>query len=688
MTEAAQLPLMKAVPVRFSAPEREVFRYREEPPIVDWAEEYIHVPFGKGGPYRREFAPMMAVKGGPFEAALYPYLRRMYLAMNPQSSKTLCGQIITAHRMFHRPSRSLNIMDALDASGKMSTHYVQPLFRGSPKLRYLLPEDRDAKSKKSITFRNGHIYDLTWWGRAQTFPYELVVGDEIKDWGTGGEEIAYKRLVQYPHTGLAVMVSSIKDELGNWRNLRNCMQLRMLFVTCLHCGVQQVPVWGAEDTEDQDTPGIKFNKEIDEPGRIEAETLARYRCANPECDGPLWDEDDFNRVMVNAIDDGEWHPVTKAALGYFENEEGKIELDQDRWNDPFPEIDPDPHPRPVTIGFLQPMACTSPEVNMSTMVAQFLTATRTQDPVEKKRLLNIFMLEQRNRPWQEKAKPIFEPEKLLEGLKDNRPAELVPAEALCLVLGADVQGDGIWYELRAVLDPIDLTSALVAYGFLMRGVYFAEKDENAPWAAALAPDFMALARILDKPFYDPHGREVIKLLNGFDSGYRTAEVYEFVRRRGIGNVATKGEDFMATPLRYKKIDTYPGKTVLIPGGVQLVHINTWHFKSDLQTRLAQPLDAPGAWRLHADTKPDYGRHYTAEYPDQEKKKWVQRGAQPNHLFDCGVGCRAMMEILRGEGSLANLAQAMKPKAQEMAKAETKSGGNPLAGRRLNPKARR
>ena len=634
-----QLQLTTPVTFRFTAAERAAFRYMEDVATAEWAEASIEIPFGgTPGPYKSKLVPYMDAPRGPFEAFDEPNVRRIDLVFPPQSSKSLFAHICHLKKAKHRPSIAYVILGEKKGAENFSRDYVQPIMAASPGVADLLPESRASKSASRIEMTNGHKVYFGYASNMQTvqsFPGEMLICDERKDWPAGADEKARSRLRQYPYTSKEINISSVRDEKGYWTEATENEELRMHLARCPECAVLQSVVWGGkgdddEEGHDESEPGIKFNSSI-KPDVIKKKKLARYQCANEKCEY-LWDEDELNWAVAN----GEWITVDKDAFK------------REHWNDPFPPLAEEAD-EPAAVTFILPASWYSPQVSMSEAVASFLKANSDPDPAKRKERLATWTNEHRNRPPLEKNKKIFKESTLLARLKDERPARLVPSDALCLVASADVHLDCVWFEIRAILDPVSLTSALVNYGQLIRGVW-----QPGPDQIDIAPDLVKYGQVIDQHYLTADGRHIAMMLNLTDSGYRTPEVYEFCRRRGRGNYPTKGEDIMPTPLAYKKIDTFPGTSTLIPGGVQLVRINTWHFKNDLHLRLQLDKEAHGAWVLHKDTHADYAKHYTAEYPDDLKKKWLVHGSQPNHLFDCGLGCRAGMEILRADGTLAKL----------------------------------
>jgi terminase, large subunit len=229
----------------------------------------------------------------------------------------------------------------------------------------------------------------------------------------------------------------------------------------------------------------------------------------------------------------------------------------------------------------------------------------------------------------------------------------VPAWALCLVLTADIQEHGIWYEIRA---HAERQTAGVRYGYLAKGLT-AEAG-----SAGLAGDFAALAEILAAS-YQTAGGEAYQVRFGLvDSGYRTGEVYAFCRQAGR-LAPSKGAESKRVPISYAKIDTMPGTGKLIPGGVQLVHFDATFFKDELANILQVKPGDPGYWALHGETGEDYARQYTSEFRNEETGLWEQKGSQPNHLWDCGVLQLVARRVLETQGLLARLARERQEKEQ-------------------------
>jgi len=197
-------------------------------------------------------------------------------------------------------------------------------------------------------------------------------------------------------------------------------------------------------------------------------------------------------------------------------------------------------------------------------------------------------------------------------LKDDRPAGTVHPETLMVTAGVDTQDNGFWYVIRGWGE--NMQSWLIRYGFVLN------------------TDDLDQVLLRDR-YTDMQGREYIVNLAVIDAmGHRTSEIYDYCRgRRGF--LPAKGEQRMANPHAISKIDKYPGTTIAIPGGVNLLRHNTNYFKDMLSTKMNVPAADPGAFLMHADLNSDYIKHMTAEFKN-EKGFWECPKGKDNHLWDC------------------------------------------------------
>lgn len=271
----------------------------------------------------------------------------------------------------------------------------------------------------------------------------------------------------------------------------------------------------------------------------------------------------------------------------------------------------------------------------------------------------------------------------LSGTEDERMALLrlciapynrrsVPAEAVCLVAGIDVQQNGFYYRVRAFA--ADLTSWAVDEGF--------------------APEWADIDAVI---FGDYDGRKIWRALidtgGGKEEGARvsrTEETYIYLRQnmgRGVQLMGAKGSSFAASMANKIKIGQPIEKTPsgkAIPGGLRIVQINTQAFKDALWWRIEKTADAePGSWYLHLDTPEWALKHITAEEKriDRNGRADWHQIKKDNHLLDCEVLCLACVDAefwggVRGNRFSRPLQPPEKVAAKEIAKAGKRPGTNP------------
>ena len=104
---------------------------------------------------------------------------------------------------------------------------------------------------------------------------------------------------------------------------------------------------------------------------------------------------------------------------------------------------------------------------------------------------------------------------------------------------------------------------------------------------------------------------------------------------------------MASPYSITRIDSYPsrdGKLKQIPGGVQLVNINSNYYKNWLSNKLGISTADPGAFHLHRETTKEYAQQMTSEYID-DKGLWQAFRQRANHYWDCEVLALAAADFM-------------------------------------------
>jgi phage terminase large subunit GpA-like protein len=199
----------------------------------------------------------------------------------------------------------------------------------------------------------------------------------------------------------------------------------------------------------------------------------------------------------------------------------------------------------------------------------------------------------------------------------------LPAGVIHLVLTVDVQTNRLIYALRGW--GRRATSWLIDWGVL-----HGETVEEHVWND--------LADLIQTPVCGLPIRLVL-----IDSGFRPGKrvelplnrCYEFARRFARLVRATKGSSVpMRVPLRISKIEvTLQGKAAKT--GIDLLMLDTGHWKSWVHERIRWPLDQPGAWYLPCDIDNDYCKQLISESRVRSpsgRVNWVQRSKE-NHFLD-------------------------------------------------------
>ncbi|MGE8942688.1 terminase gpA endonuclease subunit [Leptospira interrogans] len=218
----------------------------------------------------------------------------------------------------------------------------------------------------------------------------------------------------------------------------------------------------------------------------------------------------------------------------------------------------------------------------------------------------------------------------------------LPAGVRLLTLTADVQRNRILYVIRGW--GARATSWLVDNGEL-----HGPTTEEDIWAD--------LSELLDRPIGDLSIRRAF-----VDSGFRPGKpdqvpvnrVYEWCRRHRSRVWPTKGRATQDKPLVVSRIEvTQQG--IAKKYGLELVWLDTDHFKSWVHERIRWPDDRPGAWMLPEDVEDDYCKQIVSEARVKKpngQPQWVQRSRE-NHYLDCeamqaAVGHMLSVHLIRDD----------------------------------------
>lgn len=236
----------------------------------------------------------------------------------------------------------------------------------------------------------------------------------------------------------------------------------------------------------------------------------------------------------------------------------------------------------------------------------------------------------------------------------------MPNDVIAPILTVDVQKSRLVWVARG-------WGARATSWLIDRGSLYGETVEEAVWTD--------LAEMISQPICGVPYRLVL-----IDSGFRPGKrddlplnrVYDFCRRFPRVVRPTKGASRpQRIPLVASKIEvTTKGKAAKY--GLDLLLLDTDHWKSWVHERIRWPGDQPGAWHLPHDIDDDYCRQIIAEARVRRpsgRHQWVQRSKE-NHFLDLEAMQAAAAYLLNfqrvGEGARRPVIREAVPQAQRPA----------------------
>lgn len=265
----------------------------------------------------------------------------------------------------------------------------------------------------------------------------------------------------------------------------------------------------------------------------------------------------------------------------------------------------------------------SPWLTWSDIASKFL---ESKDDIPKlMNFVNSWLAE----TWEEKTEETKEDR--LRSMVVQTPEGLVRESAFVLTAGIDVQKRHFVFVIRA-------------WGY---------NEESWLVRAGYAESWQQLESELFKTqFPKQKGNPIQIRLANFDTGYRTDEVYDFVRRWRDRARAIKGVDELpGAPYTVTKIDRNPKTGATIPGGVTLYRLDTSVYKDKLSRLISSD---PNIWHLFDSPMDDYFKHMTAEHKiiirDRKSgKTWqewrLKSEALKNDFWDAEVYAAAAADML-------------------------------------------
>jgi len=563
-------------------------------PPSKWAERHrVVTKSAIPGRWRNRTTPYLA---GVMDASYHRSVEEIVLVATPQVGKSEGVNNCVGYAIDRDPADVLYVYPDELTSKENSKDRVQPMITSSRRLLEYTTGYDDDMSVNRINLTHMAIY-FAWANSAARLankPIGKVVLDEVDKYPattgkkeTGPIELARKRMTTYKGRRKMWLVSTPTIEEGPiWQAYQEAQVRFVYWVQCPACGGWQV----------MELTRIRVPDGRRDPKQIKAEHLAWYDCA--KCPA-RWD--DAQRDA--AVRAGQWR----------ESEKGIVMA---AWLAAF---------NPASIAFQIP-SWLSPFVSLSEVMAAWFAANPPGGRPDKTKLKD-FQNGYAAEPWV--AYQVERLESTIMALCEDRPMGRVPGggQVSCLTFGADTQDDGVWFKIVAHGWGLTRDQWVIRCGFATT----LEGLEQVLWSDAYA---------------DADGNPYLVRCGLIDAmGHRTAEVYDWCRQHPGKVLPTKGERTMNQPYAYSRIENYPNSKKPIPGGLNLVRVNTKYFKDQLAAAMAVQLGDPGSVRMPSDLPLDYAAHYTSEYVN-DKGDWDCRPNAPNHLWDCGVLNNCAAEIMQ------------------------------------------
>lgn len=539
------------------------------------------------GPWRHELAPH-TVK--IMDTYCLPWVREIWFCGVDQSGKTNTMLNCLHWAADVDPGNIFYLMPTEATGDKVTGEKIIPLVKASKRLKkYVGKKENDTTLTRirlthGVTIRPAHANSAS---SMATFTAKHCFGDEVDKYPerTGREadpiSVIKKRNRLYKGRYKRFFASTPAG-LFIYKGTMACVQVWQSRQKCPDCG----QLFRAE------SEGLIIPEGLG-PDDIDSDTEIKYSCS--ECGAVL---DELQRMT--GIREGRWVAIKGAEVV-----------------------------RPSRVGFHhRGFDCL--DVPLQEIATAFLAAEQG-GVAEKKNLAHgyeavDYVHEQKDR----------EEDFILRLVDEHQPRRNVPLGTQGIIIEADTQQRGFFYQVWAVGFGDDLPVTVIDHGYVQNFANLTELQRRE-WKDVEGKEFRAMAGFIDSgggtnPDKPKHSR--------------TVEVYKFCRKNKFWR-PLKGFRKMQLPWDVKRLDFFPssvGKKVPIPGGLLLYKINVTFYKDELDLKLQIERDDPGAFRLHAETGNDFARQLTAEYRD-ERGYWQCPKGKDNHYWDIMVYGLALADIM-------------------------------------------
>lgn len=472
------------------------------------------------------------------------------------------------------PSSALTVYPTLDLAEYASKNRIQPMIDlcRSLKERYYISDSKrlELQFDSMYVVLSGANSPASLASR----PCRYLFLDEIDKFpSNAGKEadpisLARERTKTYIYNKKIFMTSTPTLSKGNiWKAHQMADEQQEYFTPCPHCGFMQTLKFKQ----------IKWNENATAD---EARDISYYECE--KCSGRITDS-----AKMQMLRCGEWKAIKKADK-----------------------------PRKISYRI---NTLYSPWVRFGDIAYEFL---KSKDFPE---LLQNFINSWLAEPWQETR------QKMDSDVIKERQSEyaegIVPPNILGLTGGADIQGDHIYWTIRAWGE--GLTSWNIAHG--------------------IVPTLDKLYDVMNTAWLTENNKPDYVQLCCIDSGDQTDTIYDFCAENADWAIPIKGSSRqMLQRFKISSIDKVNSKAY----GMRLVIVNTHDYKNTIAARMNKP-NGKASWMVYNGVDEEYCKQVTAEHKVVERKNgkeveiWQPKTSHAdNHYLDTEVYAFVAADLLQ------------------------------------------
>lgn len=586
-------------------------RHMPAPPVMscaDWADTYRHIAKGpEKGPWRTSRTPYLAEPMACTDPDSPVQRVVMQFATQLGKSEVLYNAILK--RIHLQPMDMMMVQPTLQDSKDHSRERFMPTVRATAvcAARMPKPTSRDETNTwQTKAVAGGATLFFAGANAARSLaskPLPMVACDEVDGYpldvdGEGDPlTLVWERMSNFSNRKLILCSTPTIRDLSRIESEYLASDRRRYHVPCVHCGVRQALVWGA----DKDY-GIKWLRTP--AGEARPET-AVYVCQH--CGAAMQDRD-----KARMLPEGAWVAEAPGAAGG------------------------------LVAGFhLSKIYSPVGWKSWSMLVSDWETARKassTGDTSKLKTFINTSLAE----TWEEQGERADDA--ALRRRAADIPLREVQAGLYVATMGADVQGDRIEAYLWAWGRGMErqLVDRQVIYG----DPSLPESEPGSPWAA--------LTLYRRQPITHALGAEVPLLACAVDSGgHHTQAVYAYSRAHQAERViAVKGQSLAGKPIIGKPTD----QDITVRGqkmrrGAKLWPVGTDTAKMAIYGCLRITDLGPGYTWLSKHLPAEVFEQLTAErlvtrfVKGRARLEWVKPSGRRNEALDCAVYALAAAHMM-------------------------------------------